>query len=342
MSSKPIAPHIGVVLIVLVSVPAATAGSDVQTSRYGSGSPTQELVHGAHVSAESQVISDGTVRVDSVDALGDGIWVVLHSNTDGKPGETVYGTKLLGEGVFRKDVEVNVSDEHLQGWSERTVWVTLYVDDGDGSFEPEEDQYLPERSRDAATAIGVKRSDDGNAYVLSNRRGLEEITSPTVTVRTVTTNREAHLVAFPIDGATSEADAVGSTFVDPGRSEDVEIDLSEQFYQQRPNHFGVRVVLFVDDGDGEFDDDDAVWTVDGRPIQAFTYADKAEPTTTATETVARTTGEERPTIQTPSTSGDSSPASTSGGLEVKAIAAAGLSVLGIGICLVTWRRRNGS
>lgn len=67
--------------------------------------------------------------------LADGGYVVIHEDSDGKPGAIVGNSDILSQGE-NKDFEAALSRESIDG---ETLYAMIHSDNGDGEFNPAED-----------------------------------------------------------------------------------------------------------------------------------------------------------------------------------------------------------
>lgn len=217
--------------------------------------PAPVSAHVNHVEADPQVVDDGRVVAETAFIAVDG-WVVLHADDGGEPGEPVGHTAISSEGGLKEDVPVPVSEDVWRDWSgTRTVWVTLHNDDGDGEFEPSEDELLSTFGEPAGTEITVRKA-GRPARVLVASFAPQRTDDSIVTVRRVSLPSDGHLVVHN-DTDDAPAEVVGVTPLDAGTNRNVSVALDGAFFASQGSRLTLWGVAYTDDGDGTFDEDDA-------------------------------------------------------------------------------------
>lgn len=243
--------------------------------------PVLVSAHVNDVRADPQVSTDGTVVLETVFIGTDG-WVVLHAANGSGPGEPIGHAAVSSEGGLKEDVRVRITPEEWQSWSgNRTVWAVLHADDGDGQFEPGEDEVIEQFEEPAAHRFAVRRG-DSPAYVTARGFAPQTTDDATVTVRAVALPEDGHVVVRNATGDGPGA-VVGATALPAGTSRNVSVELDAAFFRAREGSFALWAVAYTDDGDGTFGENDAPVRVGSRLVQTrFGVEKTGGPTVTGT------------------------------------------------------------
>lgn len=237
--------------------------------------------HGNYVSTDHQVTDDGTVRIELVVTVTDAV-AVLRTNDGGEPG-AVIGHRVIGDGFVHPDLEIQIDESHWEPMSgNTTVWVVLHRNDGDESFDPDEDPALETPEGDiVATQFTVRRSQAGKVNIQVETDHAEETNTSTVTVRRVELATPGYLVVRANEHGTPGR-VIGHTPLDAGVHRDITIAYNESYYRHQPEQFSLWIGVHRNDGDESFDPtDDSPILVDGKPIVsqvALKRTDPIEPT----------------------------------------------------------------
>jgi hypothetical protein len=340
-----------VVLLALpVAAGAVTASGGVEAPALGGGT------HGDHVSVDAQAVSDGTVLVETVSAAGPS-FVVLWTDDGGYPGEPV-GHASVPAASFRTNVAVRLADETWSGWSgNRTLRVVLHRDDGDGSFDPDDDPSMASRNPAAESSVTLGRTDGDADRVLARVFGAQRLREGTLTVRRVDLSRPGYVVATSVDGDR----VVGTRALDAGTHRNVTLALNDSVLADQRRDFRVRLVAYRDDGDGTFDAGDRPVRVGDERVATSLVVRQRVTTGTGTPTTTRplvitptpgggavTSAATAPTATPTSVPGeDSSPTGSSGPSSSPTSASGpGFGVLAVllgtavAVAVLTGRRRN--
>lgn len=135
------------------------------------------------------------------------------------------------------------------------MWVAFHRDDGDGQFEPGQDPIQESFGNPVASRIIVENG--STAYVTAEDFSPEETRTPTVHVRAATLPDDGHLV---LRNGSADGRVVGHTSLSAGTARNVSVELDRSFFAAH-ERFTLAAVLYTDDGDGSFDEDDS-------PVQA--------------------------------------------------------------------------
>jgi len=305
--------------------------------------------HGNHVAADSQVISEGTVVVETVSALSSG-FVVVRADEGDRPGDPLGHAfvERTPDLTYRTSVAVQIDESTWDEWSgNRSVWVVLHDDtDGDGEFDLGTDMSAARRSPAASTQITVRKGDDGEARVLGATFEGQPVTDGAITVRQVDLPAAGHVVVSPV-GSDGH---IGSRSLSAGTHRNVSVPVNESFVAEQSGDFRVSVLAHRDDGDGEFGPSDPAITAGDRTVGTYltlapgnetddgslintptvtTEPPSETPTATATATDSEGAGEPGDTATetvTDSTTADADGTAGSGvGLAVLALVVAGLA-----------------
>jgi hypothetical protein len=222
--------------------------------------------HANHVTVDAQVTADGSVLVETVFAT-ETAWLAVHADDGGDPGR-VLGVRQVESG-FRTDVRVGLEDGAA---SNRTAWVVLHGSDGDGEFDPAEDEPLASFGSVVAERfeLGVG---DREAAVTAERFRPQNATASSVVVRRV---------AMPADGRLAiQRDAVGpgeivaSRALSAGVHENVTVDVPESFLASEETVTAWAVVHLAD-GDAALGRDTAFRV--GTEVVGTTFGVRGGPT----------------------------------------------------------------
>jgi hypothetical protein len=298
------------------------------------------IAHVNHVEADAQLSPDGTVVVESAYVAGDG-YLTVQRDDDGDPGEVLGHRPLSGGSGFQTELNVSVDESAWRNWTgATTVHLVLRTDDGDGEFDPSDDDVLQAFGRPTEAVVTLER---GNRGAVSARSFSPLRTEGgAVPVRYAALPTSGHLV---VENA-SDGRAVGSVALDAGVHRDVAVPLDG--IGDREENLPVRAVLYRDDGDGTFTGDEEVVVAGDEPVATrFTVEPGADGNGTATPPLVTTAtpfsnGTPTTTPTASATATDTrteSPTATGGqsGLGVGALAVAAL--LG-GTALARRRRRR--
>ena len=179
--------------------------------------PLPVAAHANHVTAGAQVSPDGTLVVDSVYLTSDG-YLTVHRDDDGDPGERIGMTEVTARS-FQPNVRVTIDDSAWAEWESQSVHLVLRSDDGDGTFEPEDDPAIESFGSPVAASITVAEGE--RAVVAADQHYLQQTRRGTLDVRHLTTPTDGYLVVT--DHETGER--VGTEAVDAGTHEHVTVAL---------------------------------------------------------------------------------------------------------------------
>lgn len=252
------------------------------------------VAHGTHATANTQVSANGTLVVEQA-FLSQPAYLVVRADDGGQPGR-VLGYRPLSQGLYT-GVTVRIDESAWQDLpANTTVWTVLHADDGDGEFDPSEDELLSWVGQPAGERVAVgKRS--GAGYVVTGS-GLTD-TAGELSLERVALPTAGHVVVHERTNG-SLGRVRGSRSLAAGTHSDVgvPVDLAGNQSDWPP----LSIVIHADDGDGEFDGDEPVVRVAGAPV-ASEFGRDGRRTTDAPVGVN--------TLQADSGSG-SSPATTTG------------------------------
>lgn len=240
------------------------------------------------VSADAQVSPDGTVVAESVFVARDG-WIAVFADENHTE---VLGFRRLKADGFQKDVTVSIDEEHWAEFDESTVHVALLNDDDDGEFEPgEDDNVLTTFGNAASEAVPLRKGTQ--ALVTEEAFAPDWVNESTLTLRSVTLPEAGHVVVRN----ASSGDVVGSTALDAGRHESVDVELDEAAAFDGNGNYRLRATLHGDDGDGTYQSSDPDVTANGTVVatrfRVRRSAEQATPTDTGgsgTESPATSAG----------------------------------------------------
>ncbi|EMA44682.1 DUF7282 domain-containing protein [Halococcus saccharolyticus] len=242
---------------------------------------TPASAHGQHLSADAQYADNGTVVIESLFTATGG-FLVLHADDGGEPGAPIGHTPI--EYGYETGLTVNVSDEAWQAWNgPRTVWAVLHLDDGDGEFDPADDEPAPAFGGSAKQSFAVGKRAAGPASVVASGFGSQP-TNSSVTIERVALGRDgAVVVRADRDGEPGAV--VGRTALAAGVHENVSVTLDRSYYRDQDSRFGLWATV-AERGSPVM--------IDSGPVASdFTVRKAANTTetdaTTATATSARST-----------------------------------------------------
>lgn len=223
------------------------------------GVPAPVNAHVNDVGVDAQVSADGTVVVETVFIGTDG-FVVLHESNGSAPGDPVGHAAVSDEGGLKEDVTVDVAAATWRNWSgDRRVWAVLHADDGDGEFEPDEDEMIEQFGDPAGEQFTLERG-DAAAYVTAREFAPQPSDDGTVRIRSVALPTDGHVV-LRADADDGPGEPLGSTAVPAGTHQNVTVAIDERFFRDQEESFTLYAAAYADGGDGAFDDAD-------EPIEA--------------------------------------------------------------------------
>lgn len=203
--------------------------------------PLPATAHANHVAVDPQVSPDGTVVVETAFAASDG-FLVLHRDDGGEPGEPIGHVHVARSDGFRTDVEVFVDGDVWANWTTGTLWVVLHADDGDGTFDSEEDRAVPTFGRAAETHVTVAKGD--RAIVTAIGDVPQRSDDATVTVRRAALPRDGQLLVRD----ASDGRILGRTNLSAGTHEQVDVGLDGSIAEGRDG-LTLEAVVAGRDGD---------------------------------------------------------------------------------------------
>lgn len=226
------------------------------------GVPAPISAHVNDVGVDAQVSTDGTVVVETAFIGTDG-FVVLHESNGSVPGDPVGHAAVSEEGGLKEDVTVDVAPATWRNWSgDRRLWAVLHADDGDGEFEPDEDEMIEQFGDPAGEQFTLARGDA--AYVTAREFAPQPSDDGTVRIRSAALPTDGHVV-LRADADDGSGESLGSTALTAGTQQNVTVAIDEQFFRDQEGSFTLYAAVYADDGDGAFDDAD-------EPIRAGSEA----------------------------------------------------------------------
>jgi hypothetical protein len=221
--------------------------------------PLPVSAHVNDVGVDSQVSADGTVIVETAFVGADG-FVVLHEVDGDDPGDPIGHAPVSEAGGLKEDVTVTVADETWQNWrGDRRVWAVLHSDDGDGTFEPGDDEMLEQFGDPAGERFTLERS-EAPAYVTAREFSPQASDDGNVTIRAAALPEDGHVVVHE-DGENGTGEALGATALSAGTSHNATVELDDEFFRNLEESATLTATLYADDGNGASDEDD-------RPVRA--------------------------------------------------------------------------
>lgn len=220
--------------------------------------------HGNHLSADSQVSTDGTLVVESV-LPTDEAWIVVRADDEGEPGEVLGHAPVDADEGLRTDVPVDIDDGTWGNWSgARAVWTVLHTENGDGEFDPEDDEMSESFGEPAGDRILVRKG-DAPAYVTAEEFSPQPSDDGTVVVRAAALPEDGYVVVRDGTG-DGPGDVVGSTALASGVHDNVTVELDATYFGDRAGTFTLWAVGYTDDGSGQYDDADDPVRVGEAPV----------------------------------------------------------------------------
>ncbi|WP_255151835.1 DUF7282 domain-containing protein [Halorarius halobius] len=239
--------------------------------------PMPASAHVNHVAADPQVSPDGRLVAETAFVAVDG-YLVVHRDDDGAVGEPIGHAPISQAGGLKTDVSVTVADGAWDDWTTDEAWLVLHTSDGDGEFEPDDDEMLTTFGQPAGERITVARGDRALVTAAAFAPQRVNASGGAVTVRTAT---------LPTDGAVlvrngSDGEVVGRANLSAGTHANVSVPIDESFLDGR-DRFTPTAVLVDGDGEPLTAGDAAVATTFGARVRGG-----AEGTTTPTPPVVQT------------------------------------------------------
>ncbi|MFB6235915.1 MAG: hypothetical protein ABEH81_11500 [Halopenitus sp.] len=283
--------------------------------------------HTNHVSADAQISADGTVVVEALFPADDA-WLALHLDDGGDPG-AVVGYRRVAGGEFHEDTPVKIENETWRNWTDsRRLHVVLHNPDGDGEFDPAEDEAIVSFGDVVGDELWLEKG--STARVTDESFGPEETDDSTISIRSAHIPDDGYVV---LHNGSADGAVVGHTALEAGGHDSVQVALDEAFYRDRGEQFTVFATLVVDDGDGKFDADDSRLAVDGEPVGTLLGVTKVDNGTATGETESAGSASTATATTATSPVDQGSPVGI-GGLETGAIVAAAFAAI------LWWRSRR--
>lgn len=182
--------------------------------------------HVDHVEVDPQVSPDGRLVAETAFVASDS-FLVVHRDAGGSPGEPVAHTYLPGDRGQRTDVAVSVARDVWADWESGKLWFVLHADDGDGTFEPEQDAQARRFGGAAESSVTVSTGD--RAVVMA--MGFAPLRPPdgNVTVRTATLQQDGQLLVRE----ASSGRVLGRRTLSAGTHERVNVTLNDSAVEGR-------------------------------------------------------------------------------------------------------------
>lgn len=253
---------LGVALLLAAPAAAATAsagGADASVTGPAAGGtddpatlPADAVpaagLHGNHVSTDAQVVSDGTVLVESLFLIEAG-FLVIRADDDGGLGDPI-GSVYVESGFTRSvAVETNASF-----WADRegpvTLHAALHADDGDREFEYREDDLLRSPATGRATSSFGARRGEESAYVSARTFSGQRIAEPSVTVSRAALPADGSVAVHAATEELGVGDRLGSRDLSAGTHENVSVPLASGYLESLPYEDPTRLWVTVH-ADGE-------------------------------------------------------------------------------------------
>jgi len=215
------------------------------------------VAHGNHATAHPQVSANGTVVVEQAFLTERG-YLVVRADDDGTPGR-VLGARPLDRGIHTGST-VRIDASYWRNVSgNTTVWTVLHADDGDGEFDPADDELLRWFDRPAGERVAVGKRDGAGYVVTAGGSGADGA----LLVERVALPARGHLVVHERTNGTL-GPAHGSRTLRAGAHANVSVPVD--LGGNRSTWPPLSVAVHVDDGDGTFGADDPVVRVAGEPV----------------------------------------------------------------------------
>jgi len=231
-------------LALVLAAPATTVSADGAAGAGGSGPAAVEDsrattlpadavpatgLHGNHVSADAQVVADGTVVVESL-FLIEGGFLVIRADDGGNLGDPIGAVYV--ESGFSKSVTV---ETNASFWADRdgpvTVHAALHADDGDREFEYREDDLLDSPATGRATSAFTVQRGEAPAYVSARTFSGQRIAEPRATVSRVALPEDGSVVVHDATAELGVGDRLGSRDLSAGAHENVSVPLESGYLE---------------------------------------------------------------------------------------------------------------
>lgn len=128
----------------------------------GSEDTTAPLLVGDNAIYVSDAMPAVSVQVGFA-VLAEGGYVVMHEDSEGKPGAIIGNSDVLSQGESQ-DFEVMLSRESVDG---ETLYAMLHSDNGDGAFNPAEDKPIKDDQENVVLMRFQVSSDAEESGVIS-------------------------------------------------------------------------------------------------------------------------------------------------------------------------------
>lgn len=195
--------------------------------------------HTNHVEADAQVTEDDSVVVETVFAATPA-WLVIRADAGGEPGTPLGWTRVPAEFLTGERVEIRAD-----GWNGGAVWVVLHHPDGDGQFEPEEDERLRSFGDPVQDPFHAARGPP--ALVLAQRFSPQETGTANVSIRAVRMPADGAVVVRSATGG-GPGEAVGRQNLTAGSHRNLTVAIDKGFYRSRPETFSLWATIRTPEG----------------------------------------------------------------------------------------------
>lgn len=260
-----------IVTVAVLAVVLALAGATLFAGPAGA--------HTNHVAADAQVVADGTVVVESVFAADDA-WLAIRADDGGEPGAVLGARQVDGDAGFRTDVGVALAD----GWADgapSTAWAVLHTTDGDGEFDPADDEPIESFGSLAGERFALEPG-DRPGVVTAEQFSPQAARDGTVTVRRVSLPADGHLAIHADDDGPGSV--VGNRSLSAGTHRNVSVAVAPSALAGE-DATALWAVVHTDDRDGALDDGDEPLRV-GDGVVGTRFAATGGPEATATDEAA--------------------------------------------------------
>lgn len=245
--------------------PARTVGTVLLCGLLVLAVPAPVVAHGNYLAVDTQISTDGTVRIEGAFLITDG-YVVLHDDDAGELGE-VLGHIKPEQNTFQGALSVGINRSYWADVSgSRSLWAVLHYDaDNDGSFQAGDDPPIGgSADPDWAVNFRVERGDQP-AYVLAELEHAQQTNTSEVEIRRVQLPADGYLV-LRSDANGEPGEVIGNRSLAAGSHQNVSVSIAEHDYHHRPETFRLWAVVYRGDGSGSFDAGDVPVTVNGTPV----------------------------------------------------------------------------
>lgn len=216
------------VTVAAVGLPVAASGDAPSDGTSVADTGTADALHGNHVTVSRQVVADGRLVVEQLFLFEDGFVAVYADNGSE---ERLLGVRSIESGLH-SNLAIETDPAFWAGQTgPQSLTVRLHTDDGDGTFDPEEDTVPPAGVGGYPTTEVTVRAGERAAVVVPYAgNGTHRTAGRELTIRRAALPRDGYLVLRATTDRQRPGRIVAATRLDAGNHENVTLTLDEAFF----------------------------------------------------------------------------------------------------------------